>query len=657
MIIDTLTLSLTLGLSNFLMASILAILHRREETLKGVDWWVLGITLLGFHFITRFLGLLLAPTLLSTITMNALLVGSSLFIYLGLVSFFNYFKPDKYFIFFTITYIFSTALLIIFDYTIILNAVSSLSVGIFSALSARLLFFYRGKELKKYPRFLSLVFIIHSVFFLIQSIVFLITDPAISDQLISFVENLTSFAAFVSSILWTFGFVFLINQRQAQNSGETKLIFNHTISTIPDAVLITRLRDGEVLKVNQGFIDLTGYSADDVIGKTTLDINLWEDQNERQKFLILLTSTGSVENMEFHFKKNNGKVLIALVSAQMINFDGENHILSVVRDITSRKKMEEKLRENEEKYRFLAEYSGDVIWHINKSYRIDFISTADETIRGFKREEVIGQSIWNIFKPEGIKLVREKIEHHRQVEQVGNNMNVTRFEIEQRTKDGKWIWTDITAAPHYNKYGRLVGYHGISRDISERKRLLEELNRQATIDDLCQIPNRRHFMELAERELKRSKRYHHKLSICLIDFDNLKAINDSYGHMAGDRALSVFSKIVRTLIRDVDIIGRFGGDEFLVLLPETDEQQAYHVIERIRQVLETSPIVFQGDAYKIAISSGITGLKDWTDTLDDLLNRADEALYKAKQAGGNCIASFDHQFVSVSAQTDLSSHS
>ena len=133
-------------------------------------------------------------------------------------------------------------------------------------------------------------------------------------------------------------------------------------------------------------------------------------------------------------------------------------------------------------------------------------------------------------------------------------MNVTRFEVEQRCKDGGWIWTEITAAPHYDKHGSLIGYHGISRDISEKKRLLEKLHQQATIDELCQIPNRRHFMNLADKELRRAKRYHHPLSIVAIDFDNLKHINDTYGHLAGDRALSVFSKIVRTLIRDVDFV-------------------------------------------------------------------------------------------------------
>jgi len=275
--------------------------------------------------------------------------------------------------------------------------------------------------------------------------------------------------------------------------------------------------------------------------------------------------------------------------------------------------------------------------HINRSFRVDYISNADETIRGFKREEVIGNPIWNIFKPEGIQLIRKKVEHHNEVEQVGNNNNITRFEIEQRCKDGSWIWTEITAAPHYDKRGNLIGYHGISRDISEKKQLLEKLHQQATIDELCQIPNRRHFMNLAERELRRAKRYHHPMSIVVIDFDNLKSINDTYGHLAGDRALSVFSKIVQTLIRDVDLVGRFGGDEFLIMLPETKKQHAYLVIERIYQVLDASPIFYQGEHFKIAISSGIASLTDWKDTLENLISRADSALYEAKKNGGSKI--------------------
>jgi len=650
--IDTPTIALALCLVNFILAGILSAFHRQESVSKGVRWWVIGIILLGYHYLFIFIQNIGLTHTLITISLNLLLIGGSYFIYRGLNQFFAQHEDFNSKLNFTALIGVVIIALSIFNNDSVVSGITSIIVAVISLLSARLLIINQKPPIKKFTDYLSVVFLINATIFLVKSIFEFMPSSSNLGQLNSTVEDVSIFISFGVSILWTFGFLFLVNQEQIKNSNETEQIFNQTINTIPDAVLITRLQDGLIIKVNEGFSKLSGYSDEDVKANSTIDVNLWCDPDERHKFVILLTKTDSVNNLEFRFRKKNGKELIGLVSARIIYLDGETHILSIVRDITSRKKMEEKLRENEEKYRFLAEYSGDVIWHINRSYRIDFISTADETIRGFKREEVIGQTIWSIFKPEGIKLIREKIDHHRQVEQVGNNMNVTRFEIEQRTKDGKWIWTDITAAPHYNKHGKLVGYHGISRDISERKRLIEELNRHATIDELCQIPNRRYFMSLAEKELKRTKRYHHKLSICLIDFDNLKAINDSYGHLAGDRALSAFSKMVQNLIRDVDIVGRFGGDEFLILLPETDRKQAYKVIERIRQVLLTSPIHFQGDSYKISISSGITGIDEWTDTLDDLLNRADEALYKAKEAGGNCIANYEKDHIIVCTKVD-----
>jgi diguanylate cyclase (GGDEF)-like protein len=213
-------------------------------------------------------------------------------------------------------------------------------------------------------------------------------------------------------------------------------------------------------------------------------------------------------------------------------------------------------------------------------------------------------------------------------------MMVSRFEIEQQCKDGSWIWTEIVAAPHYDNYGNLIGYHGISRDFTERKQLLDQLYKQATIDELTQVPNRRHFMNLAEIELRRAKRYHHPLSLVGIDFDSLKGINDTYGHMAGDRALSVFTKIVNQIIRDVDVLGRIGGDEFLLLLPETDAEGAALVMERIQDVLASSPVYIGKKSFNVSISAGIASIQDWSDTLDDLYNRADSALYTSKEKGG-----------------------
>ena len=104
--------------------------------------------------------------------------------------------------------------------------------------------------------------------------------------------------------------------------------------------------------------------------------------------------------------------------------------------------------------------------------------------------------------------------------------------------------------------------------------------------------------------------------------------------MAGDRALSVFTKIVNQIIRDVDVLGRIGGDEFLLLLPETDAEGAALVMERIQDVLASSPVYIGKKSFNVSISAGIASIQDWSDTLDDLYNRADSALYTSKEKGG-----------------------
>jgi len=636
--IDLITISLILGLTHFVLATVLGILYRKDEIFRGREWWITGIALFGAYSLFLYLGNFTLLSLLPRIIRNILLVAGSLAIYRGSLRFFDIQDQVRNFTLFIAGFLLTTSLFYFLDQPRISTGLTYLSVAVLSVLNSRIVKNQQSIGLERISLFLPATFIIHAIIFFLQGAFMFLLPEIIESQTPIIIDQIIYFIVFIHSTLWTFGFVALLNQRHQKSTGEATDIYNLTINTIPDAVLITRLRDGKFIKINQGFTKLSGYSSEDIIGKTTLEINIWAEVSERQKFVILLTEMGYVENMEFEFQRQNGRTLMGLVSARTIELNGEKCAITVARDITSRKKMEEKLRENEEKYRFLTENSGDVIWHINRSFRIDYISNADETIRGFKREEVIGQPIWNIFKPEGIQLIRQKVEHHREVEQIGNNSHVTRFEVEQFCKDGNWIWTEITAAPHYDKHGNLIGYHGISRDISEKKRLLEKLHEQATIDELCQIPNRRHFMNLAEKELRRAKRYHHPLSIVAIDFDNLKYINDTYGHLAGDRALSVFSKIVRTLIRDVDFVGRFGGDEFLIMLPETEAHHAYHVVERIYQVLDASPIFFKGEHFKIAISSGIASLSDWTDSLEDLLSRADAALYEAKANGGVKIA-------------------
>lgn len=184
---------------------------------------------------------------------------------------------------------------------------------------------------------------------------------------------------------------------------------------------------------------------------------------------------------------------------------------------------------------------------------------------------------------------------------------------------------------------RIWGICGISTDITERKDLLEKLESQATKDYLTGLSNRRYFMERGENEFAQAKRYGHALSLLMIDIDRFKNINDAHGHQIGDIVLQQLANVLRSTFRTVDIVGRIGGEEFAVLLPETNLQQALEVAERLRvSVAETDLTQATGRPLHFTISIGVATLGNNREiSLDGLLNLADVALYEAKQSGRN----------------------
>ena len=174
------------------------------------------------------------------------------------------------------------------------------------------------------------------------------------------------------------------------------------------------------------------------------------------------------------------------------------------------------------------------------------------------------------------------------------------------------------------------------RDTTERKRLEDELQRLATTDELTGITNRRHFLTLASNELKRSVRLEKMMAIAIIDIDCFKEINDRHGHASGDQALLALRKICQKNIREIDVFARFGGDEFVLLLPETNCKQAFTIVERVRQSLSSLPIKLDGcEPVPLTISVGIACSVGKQASLDAILECADKALYRAKETGRN----------------------
>jgi len=214
-----------------------------------------------------------------------------------------------------------------------------------------------------------------------------------------------------------------------------------------------------------------------------------------------------------------------------------------------------------------------------------------------------------------------------------------RYQLEQQKLcgDGSYKWLlNRGMVISRSSDGKPLRMIGTSTDITERKQLEDEFKRQARIDFLTGVSNRRYFMEQAEQEILRTSRYDAPLSFFMLDIDLFKQVNDTYGHKSGDIVLKRMAAVCRETLREIDIIGRVGGEEFAILLPETDKAEAAEVAERLRAVLANQKVPLEaGIPIQFTVSIGVASRVSKQDNIDMLLNLADEALYQAKKYGRN----------------------
>jgi diguanylate cyclase (GGDEF)-like protein len=175
----------------------------------------------------------------------------------------------------------------------------------------------------------------------------------------------------------------------------------------------------------------------------------------------------------------------------------------------------------------------------------------------------------------------------------------------------------------------------------DKAQLFEQLNEMASIDSLTGIANRRYFFNLAEAEITRALRYKHPLSALMMDIDHFKVINDTYGHNIGDQVLQAVTKRCMESMRDNDLMGRYGGEEFAFILPETDLNAAVKVADRLRKIIASQPFQFQGISLKVTVSIGVSQFRIDIPSARALLDHADLAMYSAKQSGRNRVTKVD----------------
>jgi diguanylate cyclase (GGDEF)-like protein len=174
----------------------------------------------------------------------------------------------------------------------------------------------------------------------------------------------------------------------------------------------------------------------------------------------------------------------------------------------------------------------------------------------------------------------------------------------------------------------------------ENARLLDQAQKMASTDSLTGLHNRRYFLEIADHEFERAHRYNVSFTICMIDLDVFKMVNDTYGHLTGDKVLQEIAVCCQETVRKVDVLARFGGDELIILMPETSLEEGWRAAERLRDRIATYQFKVENTTIKITASMGIAAVDETCPDLKTLIIRADKALYAAKQNGGNKVATW-----------------
>ncbi len=263
-----------------------------------------------------------------------------------------------------------------------------------------------------------------------------------------------------------------------------------------------------------------------------------------------------------------------------------------------------------------------------KDRKIVWCNTAVSRILGYPPSMLLGSSTKMLFADEKMF---DTVGRDAYPLKVGKPY---RTQFEMKKVDGSRIWIDISgAAISYDKHLSLW----LLNDISKQKTLEDELKHKVNHDYLTGLNSRDWFMNQALIELNRANRFSSPLSLLMLDIDFFKTVNDTHGHQVGDIALKSVADIAKSTLRDFDICARLGGEEFAVLLPETNKSQAYEVAERLRLAIENSkvPLPSGGLPLTMTISIGVSSMTSKDDNIDVLISKADKALYEAKKTGRN----------------------
>jgi diguanylate cyclase (GGDEF)-like protein/PAS domain S-box-containing protein len=412
---------------------------------------------------------------------------------------------------------------------------------------------------------------------------------------------------------------------QVATQSELEIIWNNTNDTI---FLIAP--DGSVIKANPSFERMLGYTAEDLKDDPTPPIIPEHLIKDQEPFLVKMKLGEIITYYEAQRLTKSGSLIDIVASYRpILSESGElEFIVAMYKDITEQKETQRRLIESEQKYRFIAENTTDLIQVLNESGTIFYISPSVKDILDFPSEELLDLRLIDYIHDEDkrkFKLMLSKLKGNKTSFQV-------EFRYKTRSNEYKWCEVKGTCVPDNG----VLKYILVSRDINDRKRYEEELKRLAFHDPLTGLPNRRLFIANLIEELGKASGTEESFTVFYLDMDNLKQINDELGHNIGDSVLIEFGKRLKQSVRETDIVCRMGGDEFVILASLCNKEKASLFANRILNSLSV-PVKVGEQEVSISTSIGICVNCGETENSSPefVIKKADDALYTAKNNGKN----------------------
>ena len=409
-------------------------------------------------------------------------------------------------------------------------------------------------------------------------------------------------------------------------------LLKKVLDAVPMGVVVND-KNGKVrLHVNPEFCHFVGYTREEILASEYGIFTVKEDLPNTILFRDRLRS-GELDHC-FHEKRyihKNGNIVWGEVKSHVLRDENGqilNHV-SYIRDITEDKEKQDALEASENRFKALIDNSTQGIM-LHRNHKALYANPAFVALYGYDNEQdileiestndLIAPEVWDPDLHDTIFAGKEPTSN---VEYVGVKKDGTRFWVQRRSFLIDWEGQPTVCTARI--------------DITQRKKDEQALLELASTDPLTGADNRRSFFEKGNAELRRAKRYNRLVAILAMDLDHFKQINDEHGHAVGDKVLKKFVEVCKGVLLEQDILGRVGGEEFTIILPEDDLAAGKHVAERLRHACEDISVKANEEILQITVSIGVIECGKSEETLEEALERADKLLYQAKKAGRNRI--------------------